>query len=686
MIIVKSGSFRLAHRSMSNLRPQNWKALAPPIPNFARQPSTLPPLPLPPLPATLQRLKDSLRPLARSHQEYDSVCHKIDDFARPDGPGPILQQLLLQRKNERDNWLEEWWDDLGYLAYRDSVVVNVSYYYGFEPQPTHLPQTPAARAAAITRAAMLFRQNLRSGQLSPDVIKGAQLCMDTYRWMFDCCRVPGTQGVDWSVSHAASPNPHDHLGHVIVVRKNRFWKIKAEVGGEVAGMRDLISQFQYIYDHSTVEYPAIGVLTAHNRDTWAKDFARLSSIPQNAAIFREIHSSAFVVSLDDSTPPPENDVDVSRALWHGTLATPTNPTDVSRALSSRYVDKPLQFIVFDNSVAGLMGEHSVMDGTPTIRLCDELLGFLADPKSTFHLPSSASIVANPEPLDFDLTSISEIHGAIIKAQRFLYDLASSHSLSFLRTNYGKAAIKSFGVGPDGWAQMVVQVAYARLAARFGDENGRVTPWPVGTYEAATTRKFYKGRTETIRVVSNECVAFVRAMLGQSATRDEKVRLLRDVVKKHTQLAQEATIGEGVDRHMLGLRLSQPSSLSAPALFTDPLYTRSSHWTLSTSAVFSSHLGVYGWGEVVPDGFGVAYMTGFDGVSTMPHFDERKDTHVRMFLTTDYLQFTITSRVEMPNAEFTEEIGKAAEELYKLFAGSSNPCGSDNEGLNLKPKL
>lgn len=58
--------------------------------------------------------------------------------------------------------------------------------------------------------------------------------------MFDCCRVPGTQGVDWSVSYAAGPNPHGDLGHVIVIRKNRFWKIKAEVGGTVAGMGDLI--------------------------------------------------------------------------------------------------------------------------------------------------------------------------------------------------------------------------------------------------------------------------------------------------------------------------------------------------------------------------------------------------------------------------------------------------------------
>lgn len=126
--MMKGLNFRVARRSMSQqARPPTWKALAPPIHNFAHQPSTLPPLPVPSLPATLQRLKDSLRPLARSTLEFVSVCRKIDDFARPDGPGPTLQQLLLQRKSERDHWLEEWWDDLGYLAYRDSVSSKLSF-------------------------------------------------------------------------------------------------------------------------------------------------------------------------------------------------------------------------------------------------------------------------------------------------------------------------------------------------------------------------------------------------------------------------------------------------------------------------------------------------------------------------------------------------------------------------------
>lgn len=35
----------------------------------------------------------------------------------------------------------------------------------------------------------------------------------------------------------------------------------------------------------------------------------------------------------------------------------------------------------------------------------------------------------------------------------------------------------------------------------------------------------------------------------------------------------------------------------PDLFSDPLYLRSSYWSLSTSAIWSKHFPSYGWGEV-----------------------------------------------------------------------------------------
>ena len=105
-------------------RPANWKSLAPPPrpgPTFAGQ-AALPRLPVPTLAETASKLKDSLRPIAWSAKEYDDAARAVDAFAQSDFARE-LHSRLVKRSEEpgRLHWLEEWWDDLGYMGYRDSV-------------------------------------------------------------------------------------------------------------------------------------------------------------------------------------------------------------------------------------------------------------------------------------------------------------------------------------------------------------------------------------------------------------------------------------------------------------------------------------------------------------------------------------------------------------------------------------
>lgn len=138
------------------------------------------------------------------------------------------------------------------------------------------------------------------------------------------------------------------------------------------------------------------------------------------------------------------------------------------------------------------------------------------------------------------------------------------------------------------------------------------PTGVGTYEAATTRKFRKGRTEAIRVLTPAADAWVRSMDDPLRSPAERRALFGAAAQAHIALAKDAGNAEGVDRHLLGLKLLLGQGEEVPAVYGDELVKRGSYWVLSTSAIFSRHFVVYGWGEVVPDGFGVAYMTGFDG--------------------------------------------------------------------------
>ncbi|KAF9785036.1 acyltransferase ChoActase/COT/CPT [Thelephora terrestris] len=609
--------------------PPNWKAKAPlslPGPTFAAQ-AKLQKLPVPELEQTFRKLRESLKPIAHSREEYDATVAKVDDFAR--GLAPKLHERLLRRRDETDHWLEEWWDNDAYLAYRDSVVVNVSYFYGFEDQPSHLPQTQASRAANLIRATMLFRKKFKLGQVPPEGPKGDPWCMDTWRWMFDCCRIPGTDGKDWSVSYAKEGDTGD-TGHVVLIRKGRFWRLDPFKDGKLLSSQDLERQIRYVLDSTTHEYPAIGTLTASNRDVWARDYDHLRSDPYNANIIDDIHSSAFIVCLD--TEKPSNVIEFSRSLWHGAIT--LTDEGVQLGLRNRWVDKPVQLIVFDNAKAGLMGEHSVMDGTPTVTMCDQAVRMIKDPSFDHGVEISSAV---PVALDFRVTPQTE--QAIKAATVAAFELVDSQAMSFHLTKYGKAAIKRFQTSPDSWAQMTIQLAYARLLESLGQKRQG------GTYESATTRKFYKGRTEVIRTVSSESDAFVESMLDPHAPWSERKDLFREAAKKHIETAKAAGSAQGIDRHLLGLKkMMEKNEVGTVAMFDDPVFKRSQHWALSTSAVFSGIFEAYGWGEVVPDGFGVAYMTGFD----------------------DRLMYTITSRKEMPNKQFCEEIARAAEDLYELF--------------------
>jgi carnitine O-acetyltransferase len=66
----------------------------------------------------------------------------------------------------------------------------------------------------------------------------------------------------------------------------------------------------------------------------------------------------------------------------------------------------------------------------------------------------------------------------------------------------------------------------------------------------------------------------------------------------------ASNGKGIDRHFLGLKLLLREDDPKPAIFNDKLFNNSCHWY---SQVTSEYYEGFGWGEVSPDGYGVAYM-------------------------------------------------------------------------------
>jgi len=141
-----------------------------------------------------------------------------------------------------------------------------------------------------------------------------------------------------------------------------------------------------------------------------------------------------------------------------------------------------------------------MDGAPTLTLMDSIGTALADPAFDHGSPAASS--SAPEQLQWTLGS--ELEQSLLRSR--------------------------------GWQ-------------RQG-----------GTYESATTRRFFKGQTGFVRVVTRESDAFVQAMLAAEGA-DKRKALFEQAAKVHVANAQAAGRGEGIDRHFLGERTAAGNSLS-----------------------------------------------------------------------------------------------------------------------------
>ena len=63
-----------------------------------------------------------------------------------------------------------------------------------------------------------------------------------------------------------------------------------------------------------------------------------------------------------------------------------------------------------------------------------------------------------------------------------------------------------------------------------------------------------------------------------------------------QYAAWAADGQGVDRHLFGLKKMLRAGEELPEIYKDEAYATSSHWELSTSQLSSPYFDGWGYGE------------------------------------------------------------------------------------------
>mmetsp|Transcript_45820 Transcript_45820/g.115389 ORF Transcript_45820/g.115389 Transcript_45820/m.115389 type:complete len:799 (+) Transcript_45820:296-2692(+) len=572
---------------------------------------TMPALPVPALSATVARYLTTVSPLM-DKADFDETAAMARNFLA--GEGPKLQRYLTLKSWTSSNYVTDWWEKYVYLRGRTPLMINSNYYI-LDLELSIPVATQSARAAVVTSSYLQWRELIATEHLPPQLLRGlVPLCMEQHRRAFNTTRIPGRDMDHYDV--------HTYSSHLAVLCNGKWYRLDV-VDRSLRRLTvwELEAQFAAIIAHAHEEAPGspstalsdseaesmLAAFTADDRTTWANVRERFFSDGVNKRSLSAIEKAAFVVVLDDFQSDDYSER--ARHLFHGTG-------------SNIWFDKSMTLIVDRDGKVGVNGEHGWADA-PVLAQIHEAAVF-----SHFfehRLDSDGQLVPSPDPqvatlvkalrppkrLVWSFTDAfkEEIRASFGRA-RALIDNVDHLIMEF--NEFGKGLPKKLGMSPDGFIQMALQLAFFRDQGRFAL-----------TYESSLTRLYREGRTETIRSLSEQSAAWVRAMESADATLEEKRALLRDAVEQHQAYYRDAMCGKGIDRHLFALYIvSQGTEIESPFLKN----ALSIPWRLSTSQQPQEQTGALqslrkrgdvdtsrlycpggGFGPVADCGYGISYM-------------------------------------------------------------------------------
>ncbi|AWO96610.1 putative peroxisomal carnitine O-octanoyltransferase [Scophthalmus maximus] len=550
--------------------------------------SSLPPLPVPSLQSSLSKYLDSVQPFA-SEKEFEATVDIVRKFQ--EGLGKELHQKLLHRAKTKKNWLEEWWLDTAYLEVRIPSQLNVNF-GGPAPYLEHC--WPPAEGVYLQRASISIWHTLqywnlmRTEKLAPQKVGKTALDMDQFRMLFCTCKVPGVKK-DTIFNYFKTEREGPCPSHLVAMCRGRIFTFDALCDGQILTPPEILRQLSYVKERCEGEPEGHGLsaLTTEERTRWAKAREHLISIdPHNKTILETIQSSLFVIALDETKPysTPENYTNVTREAVKGNA-------------TIRWGDKSYNSIVFSDGTFGSTCDHAPYDAMVLVSMCWYLDQQIKASQGKWKGSDTVRPMAVPEELVFTVDDKVLIDISHAK-QQYLESAADLQVVCYAFTAFGKAVIKQKKLHPDTFVQLAMQWAYYRMHKS-----------PGSCYETAMTRKFYHGRTDTMRPCTREAVSWCQTMMDPTCDVNARRKAMLLAFSRHNELMDEAQEGKGFDRHLLGLYLiAKEEGRPTPELFMDPLYSRSGgggNFVLSSSLVgYTTVLGAVA--PMVHQGYGFFY--------------------------------------------------------------------------------
>ncbi|GGS13560.1 choline/carnitine O-acyltransferase [Actinokineospora fastidiosa] len=529
----------------------------------------LPRVPLPTLEESCDRFLRWCAPLLTPAELAETEA-AVAEFLAPDSPARTLHAELEKYDATEGvrSWLDLFWPSR-YLGRRDRIALNANFFFLFED----VPLGQVERAVSLVSAAVDYKLALDVEAVPPVVLRGQPQSMEQQKFLFSTTRIPGVRQDTVRAPYGHGWDGPSPARHIAVFHRGAVYSLDVLSDGRPYPAEALAEGLRSIMAEAVRPASPVGHLTTKARAEWAA--SREALLRENAEAVEVIESALFCLCLEDFAP-----ADTQAAcdqLLHGDSG-------------NRWFDKAVSLIVFADGRAGINVEHCGLDGTTILAFTDALLRPII-PRSTEFAAGSPAVT----PVEFTVDDAlrADIAEAASSFAAYAADTATS-IVSF--PDFGADAIKALGMSPDAFVQMAYQLAHKRSKGLTG-----------ATYESIATRQFQNGRTEAMRVVTPEVLAFVEAMDDPSP--EVRRAAFRAAAAAHVARAKECQAGQAPEQHLWELQwIQRRQGGTAPLpLYDSPGWLIMRDDYLSTSSAPSTTIQYFGFGSTSKQCIGVAYV-------------------------------------------------------------------------------
>ena len=549
-------------------------------------------LPVPALDETLSRFLTAAEPLVDA-ETMRRTRQEVERFGAEEGPRlqEALEQFARSEDAEGRSWLSKTWVD-GYLTVRTPLPLTTS--VGFQVTGDFGAPGLGRAAELVYRAAWVHLRQLR-GETPQEVDpRGNPVSMTQWECLAGGVRhpLPERDEIRGPGRAASSPGAGGTRGdgpvEIGVIHRGRLYALRISTEElQPLPLRSVAESLRAVteLDEPGEQQLPFGALSYLGSATAAPLLEQLTEDEHNAAVYERITRMLFMVSI------VEAGAEVGEHLERAAF-------EVGHA----WAYKPITYeVCLEDDWLAMLVEHSTVDGATILAVA----GALRDAE----IPDEAPAVDVPEPeaLAWHLEpGMREELVSAVAAYRGEAALLGVHRVFAPRPHRAELP---FRISDDAAQQLIM--LYAQYAA-----YGRVR----GVYEAVDMREFQAGRTECLRPVTPEAVAFVQALHEGRATEE----LLRAALDAHRGWVKACKSAHGVDRHILGLAMMADRLGEHSPFFDSPALAAVRHDFLSTTSIGGPDRIVrFAFAPTTREGFGVTYTAWPEGYEFCVNY--RRDT-------------------------------------------------------------